>query len=80
MVTISVKSHTKPDGTLEVTVATGLPETDVDVLVVVQPRGEDEGANNRWAPGFIDQTYGSFQDDPLTLQPAGDFEVREEFE
>jgi hypothetical protein len=37
MVSFSVKARVKPDGSLQVAIPTGLPESDVDVLVVVRP-------------------------------------------
>ena len=37
MVSFSVKARVKRDGRLQVAIPTGLPETDVDVLVVVRP-------------------------------------------
>jgi len=37
MVSFSVKTRVLPDRTLQVATPTGLPEADVDVLVVVRP-------------------------------------------
>jgi hypothetical protein len=70
MVTIPLKTRLRPDGTLDVHVPTGLPESDVDVLVVVQP----SPARDRWPAGFIEETYGTFADAPLTppSQPASE--------
>ena len=65
MVSISVKSRVKADGTLDLNVATGLPESEVEVLVVVQPLGAQERENG-WPAGFFAQTYGCLRDDPLT--------------
>jgi hypothetical protein len=77
MVSISVKSRVKADGTLDLKVATGLPESEVEVLVVVQPLGAQERENG-WPAGFFAQTYGCLRDDPLTREPVAEYEVREE--
>ena len=31
-----------------------------------------------WPPGFFEETYGSFSDQPLVREPQGEYEVREE--
>ncbi len=31
-----------------------------------------------WPPGFFEQTYGIFRDDPLQRLPQGDYETRDE--
>jgi len=77
MVSISVKSRVKADGTLNLNVATGLPESEVEVLVVVQPLGAQERENG-WPAEFFPQTYGCLRDDPLTREPVAEYEVREE--
>ena len=80
MTSISVKTRVKPDGTLQVAVPTGLPESDVDVLLVIQPLG-DGGANacspRAWPAGFFDATFGSLADDPLVRPPRLPLEARE---
>jgi hypothetical protein len=57
MVAFSMKTRLKPDGALDLHIATGLPESEVDVLVVVQPIGE---AATLWPAGFFTETYGAF--------------------
>jgi hypothetical protein len=61
MVTIPIKTHLEPNGTLNLSVPTGLPESDVDVVVIVQPLGQA----SVWPEGFFEETYGSFADRPL---------------
>ena len=64
MVTIPVKTRLEPNGTLNLHVATGLPESDVDVLVFVQPVGVPA---ETWPEGFFEQTHGAFAEMPLEL-------------
>jgi hypothetical protein len=76
MVSISVKAKVTPDGALKLEVPTGLPETDVEVLIVVQPVGEEKSSSSEstryWPEGFFEQTSGCLSDDPLTRHPQGD--------
>ncbi len=80
MVSFSVKTRVKPDGSLQVTIPTGLPETDVDVLVVVRPlpAGCEEGpAVGSWPEGFFERTFGCLGEDPLVRGPQLRHEARE---
>jgi len=66
MTSFSLKTRVKPDGTLQVVVSTGLPESDVDVLLVVRPINADSGERaNSWPDEFFEHTYGSLAEDPL---------------
>ena len=80
MAAFTVKTRVKPDGTVQVAVPTGLPETDVDVLVLIRPRkaGEENvPATGSWPEGFFDKTYGCLAEDPLVRQPQLQHEARE---
>jgi hypothetical protein len=74
MVTISARGRVNGDGTLDLHVTTGLPETDVEVLLVLEPRMAKSG----WPEGYFERTFGSLRIDPLTYEPPPPFEVREE--
>ena len=73
MVTIPIRTRLQPDGTLDLRVSTGLPESDVEVLVVVQPTE----VKRLLSPEFIAETYGAFADHPLERAPQGEYEIRE---
>lgn len=76
MISIQTRTRVAADGTLTVQVPTDLPETDVDVMLVVQPvAGSPEALG--WPPGFFEETYGSLKDDPIERAPQGEMEVRE---
>ena len=74
MVTIPVKTRLKPDGTLDLQVPTGLPESDVDVVVVVQPAAAQAES---WPTHFFQETYGAFAESPLDRSPQTEFNRRE---
>jgi len=78
MITIPVRARVKPDGTLVVTVATGMPESEVEVLVVVNKLASGTPASQPkpWPAGFFGETYGVCASDPLYRAPQGEHEVR----
>jgi hypothetical protein len=78
MITIPVRGRVKPDGTLVVSVATGMPESEVEVLVVVNRLSSGTPADQfkTWPEGFFERTYGACASGPLCRAPQGEFEVR----
>ncbi len=82
MVTISAKGRVKRDGTLDLHVTTGLPETDVEVLLVLEPlvfKGEETApTSRRWPEGYFEKTFGSLRDNPMTYEPPPPFELRQD--
>jgi hypothetical protein len=87
MISVKTKTHIGRDGTLTVAVPTPLRETDVEVMVVVQPVPAREPPTAAltpeelgWPPGFFEQTFGALKDDPVERGPQGEYEEREAFE
>ncbi len=82
MQTIELHSRVGPDGILKLEVPVAVKDTDVDVVVVVQPKtsgAKPEGFG--WPPGFFEETSGSLVDDPSFMRhDQGSYEVREELE
>jgi hypothetical protein len=78
MTTIPTRGRVQPDGTLVVSVATGMPESEVEVLLVVNqlPSGTPADQSRAWPPAFFEQTYGACASEPLYRAPQGDFEIR----
>jgi hypothetical protein len=79
METITLHSRVGTDGLLKLQVPVNLTNIDLDVVLVVQPvvsPGLEEG----WPPGFFEQTYGSFRDQPLVREPQGEYEIRDEID
>jgi hypothetical protein len=81
MQSIQLKGHVKADGTLELRVPTGLPESDVEVVVVVHPMHGEAGkrspAERGWPPGYFERTAGCLADDPIQRWPQGEYEIRD---
>lgn len=82
MQSITVKSHVGTDGVLNLQIPLAVSETDVEVLVVVQPLGPSEpraaAEAKRWPAGFFEETFGSFSDEPLVRDEQGAYEIRDE--
>ena len=84
METIRLQSYVGPDGILKLQVPIGTVNSDLEVVLIVQPvppasgkaRSEDLG----WPPGFFERTFGSFRAQPLMREPQGEYETREELE
>jgi len=79
MQSIEVHAHVGADGLLKLELATNLANTELEVLVVIQPHNSLEASENLgWPAGFFEQTYGMFRDNPLERLPQGEYEIREE--
>ncbi|MEK7269597.1 MAG: hypothetical protein AAB215_01495 [Planctomycetota bacterium] len=68
MQAIPLKAHVKADGILDLRLSTGLPESDVDVVVVLEPANgsaRSEAAAPGWPKGFFDRIYGSLANETL---------------
>lgn len=82
MKTIKLRSRADADGILHLQVPVGVTDNDFEVIVVVQSVGsatddktpEDLG----WPPGFFEQTFGCFQNEPLVRGDQGELQEREE--
>lgn len=81
MLSISVKSRVDEDGVLRLNIPTDLSETDVEVLVVVQPlagsRQQPENGDT-WPKDFFERTFGCLKDDPISFPSQDRYEVREQ--
>ncbi|HEX3314108.1 MAG TPA: hypothetical protein VHR72_04410 [Gemmataceae bacterium] len=73
MRTVQVWQKTGDDGELSLRISVGEPNAEFDVLVVLQPKSnQNERDEKGWPPGFIDATYGSIDDDTFCRPPQGE--------
>lgn len=89
MQSIRLNSHIGPDGILKLEVPVGMADTDIEVMVIMQPlpkkpaaaatNGTKTPEELGWPPGFFEETYGCMHDTPLVREDQGEYEVREEF-
>jgi hypothetical protein len=77
METIKLKAYVGSDGILKLEVPVNVKDTDLEVVVVMQP-SETLVDDLGWPAGFFEETYGSLADDPIERPPQGEYEVRDE--
>lgn len=77
MTTFPVKTKTGADGTLHLTIPTGLPDAEVEVLVVVEAK---PAASSEWPPGVFETYFGALKDIDFRRHPQGQLEDREIFD
>jgi hypothetical protein len=81
MKTIRVFEKTGKDGALSLRIPLGTPETDFDVLVVVQPKEVNPSPTDLgWPPGYFEATFGSIDDDTFVRPPQGELPKPPEFD
>lgn len=81
MNSIALKTHVGSDGRLRLNIPTGLTDTDLEVIVIMQPvitKPATKPKDLAWPPGFFEQTFGSFKDEPLERPEQGEYEQRDE--
>lgn len=74
MKTIQVKSRIGKDGLLSLNIPTDEKETDVEVLIVIETKND---ASHTWNDGFFDETFGCFNESPITRPAQGDMDTRD---
>ena len=66
-----------PSLLLDLGVSTGLPESDVEVVVIVQPVPPGNGDGSGCPPGLLRRTAGAWQGEPLVREDQSEYEERE---
>ncbi|MFL5340069.1 MAG: hypothetical protein ACJ8F7_07950 [Gemmataceae bacterium] len=72
MQAIRVLEKTGKDGALSLRVPLGQPDTEFEVLVVVQLHGAAGVQDRDWPAGYFDKTFGSIDDDTFERPPQGE--------
>jgi hypothetical protein len=76
MQTIRVVEKTGKDGNLRLDIPLGTPESEFEVLVVVQPTTPATHVGTRdklgWPPGYFEDTYASIMDETFSRPPQGE--------
>jgi hypothetical protein len=62
---------TGKDGTLALRIPLGKPETEYDVVLVLQPTTASSPKDRGWPPGYFEQTFGSISDETFERPPQG---------
>jgi hypothetical protein len=81
MDSIKLTSRVGSDGILTLQVPIGMSNTEVEVVLVIQPiqQATEQRTTESfgWPAGFFEETYGAFLDTPLERPDQGELEVRE---
>jgi hypothetical protein len=86
MRTLQLQTHVGSDGLLKLEVPIGLRNIELEVIVIVQPRKSENGAQYRtleelgWPPGFFERTAGAWAGEPMVRESQGTYEIRDELE
>ena len=82
MKSFHLQGHIQANGLLTLQVPTGLPASEVEVLVVVQsivPKAEPATPEDLgWTRGFFERTAGAWEGKPLVRGEQGAYEERDE--
>jgi len=73
----------KPGGRIEIHDPALPVGATAEVIVLIDVAAEPKTAppeSRGWPPGFFEQTYGSFREQPLVREPQGEYEVRDQLE
>ena len=84
MQSLTLHSRTGKDGILKLEMPIGIPNTDFEVVLVVNPlkkghKPKTASPKGNWPEGFFEKTFGSIPDFPLR-ESQGEYEVRNELE
>jgi hypothetical protein len=72
MIRFPAKARTAAEGTLSIAMPTGLPDAEVEVVVVIEAAGRDMIAlSDKWPEGYFAQHFGSLRDAGLERPPQG---------
>ena len=75
MKTITFKSTTGKDGKLKIDVPIGEKNTEFEVVLVLESTVQK---NENWPINFIQETFGSFKDNPIKRPKQNKAQQREE--
>ena len=80
MRSILIRSRVGADGILHLNVPSDLVETDMEVMVVLQPVSQSDLGRTEelaWSTGFFESVVGGWQGERLTRECEGEYETRE---
>ncbi len=77
MITFPKKKRMDKDGTLSLSIATGLQDSEVDVIVVAEPVRQGAAVpSDEWPERYFAETFGSLRDAGLQRPPQGQLQER----
>ena len=77
MQSITLRTRVGKDGILKLETPIGITDTELEVVLVVNPVVEEQNAKG-WPPGFFTEIIGGWQGERLVREPQGVYEMRNE--
>jgi len=78
MANIRLRSHIGKDGILLLDLPVGLTDAELEITVTFKalppPEKGQLPQGKGWSPGFFEETFGAFKDDPLIIDSEGIFD------
>jgi hypothetical protein len=75
MQSIMLSSRVGQDGVLKLSVPVGLPDMEMEVMIIIQPVTQPG-----WPPAFFEHTFGCLRGEPLVRESQGEYEIRDELQ
>lgn len=73
---LTTRARIGPDGILNVQIPTQWKDSEVEIVVVIQPISPTKDIQT-WPDRFFEETYGAFQATPLQRENQGSYPERE---
>jgi hypothetical protein len=77
MQSMQLTAHVENNGLLQIRLPPEFSDCEIDLFLVMQKHTEKKQPQQQWLE-FINKTYGSCADDPITRPEALPLEIREE--
>jgi hypothetical protein len=71
---IKLRSRIGSDGTLHLDLPIGLTDTELEIIITVEPVKTLTEEELGWSPGFFEKTAGAWEGEPLIREPQGERE------
>ena len=78
MQSLTLRSHVGKDGILKLETPIGITNTDLEVILIVNPVHEAR-PRLEWPPSFFTDILGAWEGKPLVRESQGTYESRHEF-
>jgi hypothetical protein len=80
METVKLNAQVGEDGILKLELPAGVANRELEVVVVIQPLGDEAVDALGWPVGFFERTYGALAATPIERPSEFPLDIREEIE
>ena len=79
MQTLTLHTRVGKDGILKIETPIGITNTDLEVILVVNPKDAEARSLSAWSSNFFTEIIGGWEGERLIREPQGTYETRNEF-